>query len=59
MNSNTNFSLSSWNYGAYSNSNPYFHQGVRPISAQYLKFKSIFSSRSKTYLSSISTTKYA
>ena len=35
MNSNTNFSLSSWNYGAYSNSNPYFHQGVRPISAQY------------------------
>ena len=35
MNSNTNYSLSSWNYGAYSNSNPYFHQGVRPISAQY------------------------
>ena len=35
MNSNTNFSLSSWNYGAYSKSNPYFQQGVRPISAQY------------------------
>ena len=35
MNSNTNFSLSSWNYGSYSNSNPYFQQGVRPIPAQY------------------------
>ena len=35
MNSNTNFSCSSWNYGSYSISNPYFIQGNRPPSAQY------------------------
>ena len=35
MNSNTNFSCSSWNYGAYSVSNPYFNQANRPSSSQY------------------------
>jgi hypothetical protein len=35
MNSNTNFSCSSWNYGSYSISNPYFKQGNRPTSCQY------------------------
>ena len=35
MNSNTNFSCSSWNYGSYSMSNPYFVQGNRPSSNQY------------------------
>ena len=30
MNSNTNFSCSSWNYGAYSISNPYFTQVAKP-----------------------------
>ena len=37
MNSNTNFSCSSWNYGSYSISNPYFNQGNRPTSCQYQK----------------------
>ena len=35
MNSNSNFSCSSWNYGSYSMSNPYFVQGNRPSSNQY------------------------
>ena len=30
INSNTNFSCSSWNYGAYSISNPYFTQVAKP-----------------------------
>ena len=35
MNSNPNFSCSSWNYGSYSISNPYFVRGNRPSSNQY------------------------